>query len=81
MSKPASVEVLHERVAAILRLGQPTLTPGLDPYVEITAKAMRLSYPAAFKKFKEGNPGVVALRTYVKKAIFSITYGGGLAVE
>lgn len=81
MSKPASVEVLHERVAAILRLGQPTMLAGVDPYLEIAARAMRITYVQAKKKLEEGNAGVRALRAYVKKAVFSIAYAEGQPVE
>lgn len=81
MPKPASVEVLHERVAAILRLGPPTMSSGLDPYLEIAARAMRATYVQTKKKFDARNAGVVALRTHVKKAVFSVTYGDGMPVE
>lgn len=81
MSKPASVELLHERVANILRLGAPTMTSGLDPYLEIAARAMRITYTQAHKKYNAGNAGVIALRAHVKKAVFAMTYAGGEAIE
>lgn len=81
MSKPASVEVLHERVANILRLGPPAVTPGYDTYLETAARAMRITYAKALLEYSYKNAGIVSLRAYVKKAMFAMAYADGQAVE
>jgi hypothetical protein len=81
LSKPASVEILHERVINILRLGPPAVTPGYDTYLETAARAMRITYAKALLSYSYKDRGIVSLRAYVKKAMFSMAYADGQVIE
>ena len=77
-------QVLDEKINALLRAyspeNPPYVSPGQDLYLEIAAKALGMTLSDAKKKLSAGNPGVRSARANVKKKLFSIMYGGGVAL-
>ncbi len=81
---PPVHRVLEEKIVALLRPysvdNPPAVSPGEDIYLEIAAKALGMTLPAAKDKLSKGNPGVRSARASVKRKLFSIMYGGGEAL-
>jgi hypothetical protein len=79
LSKPLD-EKVNRLLLAVSEDNPVTVTPGADPYLEIAAKALGMSYKDAKKKLSKGNAAVLAVRNDVKTKLFAITYGNGGAV-
>src|SRR6478609_4851185 len=73
-------QTLDEKINKLLfpfsESNPPTVTPGTDPYLEIAAKALGMTYVDARKKLSNGNVAVLSARMSVKNKLFAISSGG-----
>lgn len=76
---PPVHKALDEKINKLLftysDTNMPTVTPGIDPYLEIAAKALGMTYADAMKKMSKGNVAVQSARMDVKNKLFAISGG------
>lgn len=77
---PKLAETINRLLSAISETNPLVVSHGVDPYLEVAAKALGMSYEDARKKMSNGNVAVLSARADVKKKLFSITYGGGVSL-
>ncbi len=77
---PKLAETINRLLSAISETNPLVVTHGVDPCLEVAAKALGMTYEAARSKMSNGNVAVLSARADVKRKLFSITYGGGTSL-
>jgi hypothetical protein len=72
---PTLDEKINRLLAPYSSDNPPDIKSGIDPYLEIAAKAMGITYADAKKKQSKGNVAVLSARQNVKTKLFAIAFG------
>jgi len=71
---PTLDEKINRLLAPYSPDNPPDVKPGIDPYLEIAAKALGITYADAKKKQSKGNVAVLSARQNVKNKLFAIAF-------
>lgn len=72
---PTLDEKINRLLAPYSSDNPPDIKSGTDPYLEIAAKALGITYADAKKKQSKGNVAVLSARDNVKTKLFAIAFG------